>query len=209
MLQASGLAELMEGWLLVGWDWDGTAIRIRALLFDKQRKFKSEVDLPGSSIKPPNTHTAPTRFAYTPSVVSAADGTLFVLSGFTDQPIYRFSAKGELLGSIKLKPDGVGFWSPRLLSNRLFVQAEVSPVRLGTIGSIPLVHGRSVFAVFSMQTGEIIEVMTLDGQDTGVVGCYAESGPTLTLINQEFDRESFWVIQTLKPASPRSRSRTE
>jgi hypothetical protein len=206
--QASGLAELSEGWLLVGWARDGGAVRVQAFLFDRSGNFESELDLPGSRVKPSNKDLVPTEFIYTPTVIRDTDGTVLVLRGFTNQPIYRFSSKGELITSIKLNPDGLNFWSPRLVGNQLFVQAEVSRIRTGSLGSIPIVHGRSAFAVFSLKTGEINEVLTLDGQDTAVVGCYADQGPALTLINQEFDGESFWVIQTLKPAPAPLHSKT-
>ena len=199
-LDQSGLAELPNGWMLVGSSSDGARVRVTSLLFDHSGKFRSELHLPDGATK---EDQVPKAGLGRPTVVSASDGTFLILFKLSGQPVYRISKDGKLLGTVRLSPAELYFWSPRIDDNHLFVKAEVSPVKLGQLGSVPIERGRSAFALFDLRTGTLSDVFTFDGDYAGEVGCYQNEGvPRLTVIHQGFDRETgktFWSIRVLEP----------
>ncbi len=192
----TALARLKLGWLLAGYTHDTTSIDLQVFLFDEAGGFIKQVMPPEGRQKASRTGSVESSTVFRPTALSTVDGDILLFRGFSNQPIYRFSLTGKLKQTIKLQPNGIDFWSPRLLGDDLFVQAAIEPEKLGVgsgIPGVPLVRKRSVFPVFDLKTGKIIQVMTW--MDDGTVGCF--NGTRLLIVKH--DRESDWEILTLEP----------
>lgn len=202
LLKLTGLAELANGWMIAGSALEGDRIRVAILLFNTSGKFRSSLALPDNVNKASYSKSAPTMSVFRPTVVVEPDGTFLVIRGFSDQPIYHISRTGELLGSIKLNPNGIIFWSPRIDGTRLFVQVGVSSPQVGELDRVPIVHPREAFSLFDLASGSLSNVLTLDGDIGGTVGCFQNEGvPRLTVVGLGIDgSDSFWTVRVLEPA---------
>lgn len=197
--RVTALAQLKNGWLTAGYTYDPEAVEVHVHLFDQAGGLTKEVPLPGSRNKASRTGHAEFAEVFKPTVIRTQDGGLLVFRGFTDQSVYSFSAMGQLLETTKLHPDGIDFWSPRLVGGSLFVQAEAPPEKLGMSGGVPIVRLRSAFPVFDLKTGNITEVMTW--MDYGSAACF--DGTRLLFLKREdsYTDDSTWRILTLERAS--------
>jgi hypothetical protein len=139
----TALARLKLGWFLAGYTHDTTSIDLQVFLFDEAGGFIKQVMLPESRQKASRTGSVESSTVFRPTALSTVDGDILLFRGFSNQPIYRFSLTGELKQTIKLQPNGIDFWSPRLLGDDLFVQAAIEPEKLGVGSGIPRYSTRS------------------------------------------------------------------
>jgi len=198
--RVTALARLKNGWLVAGYTYDKVSLDLKVSLFDSEGGFVKEIKLPQNHQRPSRTGSAESSAVFKPTVISMLDGSFLLFRGFSSQPLYRFSVDGELIETIKLRPDEIDFWSPRLVGNSLLVEADVEPEKLGMFGAIPVVRHRSAYPIFDLKTGNMVEVMTW--RDSATVACF--DGHRLIAIQQGHeDRgeelEMNWNILTLEP----------
>lgn len=196
--RVTALVRLKNGWLVAGYTNSGPFIEMRAYLLDPAGSFTNEVMLPENRSKASMTGSAGSTEVFRPTAMTTSSGDVLVFRGFSSQPFYRISETGSLIEWKKLQPDGVEFWSPRLIGDSLLVTAGVSPEKTGDLGGIPIVRYRSAFPIFDLKTGQITEVLTW--MDQGTVGCY--DGTRLLVFKQ--DDGPTWRILTLERATPKT-----
>jgi hypothetical protein len=198
--KVTAVAQLKNGWLVAGYTSGSTSIDMQAYLFDPAGNLTKEIMLPGNRNKSSRQGTVGSMAILRPTAFPTMDGNVVVLRGFSNQPFYRFSGTGELLETTKLRPDGIEFWSPRLVGDSLFVSAGVEDEKIGDMGGIPIVRPRSAFSIFDLKTGQITEVLTW--MDHGIVGCF--NGKHLLIVKQGDFGTDTWRILTLERTTPKT-----
>ncbi len=201
----TGLAVLQSHeYLVVGRQDSQDKTFMIAQIFEADGSLRTKIALNPDGTKTSNGSSALSTRVFNPIAIKA-NGFVYVMRGTTNEPVYVFSETGALLKTIRLRPEGLEFGSPKINGNDLIVSAlPILPKEPDTGIDFVSAPQRLSFPVFSLETGQIVLEYYWHKAFLGLA-CYAPE--SFTFIGQEETSPWRWAIFEAKPAAPATLNR--
>jgi hypothetical protein len=163
-------------------------------LFSPDGVPKRQTLIPNKRTQASNSETVSSMSVLRAMTVKS-DGLVFVLRGSTRDPIYAFSDSGELIRTIKLKPENIEFSSPNIYGHQL---NQHKPARKS--GTMLSERELDIFPVFDLDSGALVR--EFEWRQDGELACYDQNGLTIVHQGLDYPANSYWAIVKAQPPPP-------
>ncbi|MGD0305879.1 MAG: hypothetical protein ABSC71_13730 [Candidatus Acidiferrales bacterium] len=180
----TGFALLKNGgYLVVGARRADHTTQMAAQLFHQDGSFASKLELDHAGTKSSNGDSLQSTRVVDPAAIHSS-GFIYVMRGYTIEPVFVLSEDGKLVKTIQLSPPGIEFDSPKISGDDLMIHAHTPPPEpIGFAGGIPIRPRADVnYPVFSLNSGAITVRYHWKNESFGVA-CYQPGH--LTFIGQD------------------------
>jgi hypothetical protein len=201
----TGLALLKGGgYLVVGVRQATATTQMLAETFHQDGSFAAKLELDHAGTKSSNGNSIGSLRVVEPVAIHA-NGLIYVMRGYTSEPVFVLSEDGRLEKQIQLTPPGIEFDSPKIAGGDLMIHAHTPPPEAAAFrtGGIQIVPPAQVaYPVFNLSTGHLsVRYHWLD--ETLGVACYQPGH--LTFIGQGAAFGSWEIFEVEPAASPKQR----